>query len=119
MRTLAALLLLALVALAPAATTYDATAVNGDNSASPLSLTSTETTIVLSTTDNGGRYVQIQCDQPWGLANTACTFANKTYVSANTGYTVYLPPGGNTLTIYVQASSSTGVLKIRTIAYAK
>ena len=102
-------------------TAFDATTINGDNSASPLSLTSTETSVVLSVTDTGARYIQLQCSQDWGIANTACTFANKTFVPANTPYTVYLPSDQSTagLTVYVQASSTTGVLKIRTLARAK
>lgn len=119
MRRLAILALLALAAVAPCATTFDATSVNADNSASPLSLTSSETTVVVSTTDNGARYVQLQCDQDWGLANTSCAFANKTLIPAKTPYTVFLPAGGAALTLYVQASSTTGVLKVRTISLAK
>ncbi len=120
MRLLASLLLIALAALAPCATTYDATTINADNSASPLSLTSSETTVVISTSDSGARYVQLQCDTAWGIANTACAYANKTAVAAGVPYTVMLPSDQSSgLTIYVQASSTTGVLKIRTIARAK
>lgn len=97
--------------LAAASVTYDITSYPQVSIGGGVALTTTELTLNLTKVPSPtGRYVQITCDQAWGIASATGGFATKQALTSGQAYVIDV--GDTNKTLYVQASSTSGTLRV-------